>query len=321
LKTPTARLLTAESPGAVAIIELNGHLEALCKTLDLSLPQIGQITLANLSGVDEVLLARVDTARLHCMPHGGPQVIKLLEQRLAHAGITMTRGRGGNWPEAADVVEAAMLEVLPQAKTPLTLELLLAQPLRWKANVAWTDEDEKRSMRLRRLLEAPRVVLAGKPNIGKSTLLNALAGRHRAVVSDMPGTTRDTVGAMLNLGGLLVQWFDAPGLRPADDPVESAAIAASHEIIGEADLLIAAADFETKWPSLPRQPDLRVGLRSDLGLAHGADVRCAAGLKEGLEDVVSAVREALVPKVDLESERPWRFTTQLSPTLLRCEDS
>ncbi|MDP6479949.1 MAG: 50S ribosome-binding GTPase [Phycisphaerales bacterium] len=321
MKTPTARLLTAESPGAVAIIELSGHLEALCKTLDLSLPQVGQIKLANLSGVDEVLLARVDTTRLHCMPHGGPQVIKLLEQRLTHAGITMMRGRGGDWPEAVDVVEAAMLEVLPQAKTLLTLELLLAQPSRWNANVEWTDEDEKRSMRLRRLLKAPRVVLVGKPNIGKSTLLNALAGRHRAVVSDMPGTTRDAVGAMLNLGGLLVQWFDAAGLRSADDPVESAAIAASQEIIEKADLLIATADIGTGWPSLPRQPDLRVGLRSDLGFAHGADVSCAAGLKEGLEDVVSVVREALVPEADLESERPWRFTTQLPPTPLHRENS
>jgi hypothetical protein len=313
LSTSVARLLTADSPGAVAIIELRGNLADTCNTLGLPLPGIGHIALAKLPGVDEVLLARVDAQRLHCMPHGGPQVIRLLEQRLAEADVPLARGRDGSWPDAADPVEAAMLEVLPRASTPLVMELLLAQPERWQTQVDWTEEDEQRSMRLRRLLETPRVVLAGTPNIGKSTLLNALAGRHRAVVADTPGTTRDAVAALLNLGGLLVQWFDAPGLRAPDDPVEAAAIAASQAILRNADLLIAAADCQSGWPSLPRRPDLRIGLRSDLGPTRGADVTCAAGMGEGLEDVVEAVREALVPAADLECKRPWRFAALVSP--------
>lgn len=302
-----ARLLTAESPGAVAIIELRGKLERLCAALDLPLPGVGHITLGRLPGVDEVLLARIDADCLHCMPHGGPQVVRLFEQRLANVGAKLRRGGEGDWPGVTDPVELAMLEVLPKASTPLAIALLLSQPGRWKADTEWTDADEQRSKRLRRLLEPPRVVLAGKPNIGKSTLLNALAGRHRAVVSDRPGTTRDAVGAMLNLGGLIVHWFDAPGLRTSDDPVETAAIAATQTILRDADLLIAAADAESAWPTVPRRPDLRMGLRSDLGPIHGADVVCAAGLGEGLQDVVEAVREALVPAADVACERPWKF--------------
>jgi tRNA modification GTPase len=313
LSVHAARLLTAESPGAVAIIELSGDLTKWCTTLGLPLPEVGQISVAQLLGIDEVLLARIDLECLHCMPHGGPHLIRLIEQRIAAAGVVLQRGRGGDWPRAADAVEAAVLEVLPQATTPLALELLLAQPARWKKDIEWTDEDASRSKRLCRLLEPPRVVLAGAPNIGKSTLLNALAGRHRAVVSDTPGTTRDTVGVMLNLGGLVVQWLDAPGRRTSDDPVEKAAIAASQGIIRGADLLIAAADAATGWPSLPRRPDLRIGLRFDLGTTRGADVRCAAERGEGLEDVVEAVREALVPAADLASDRPWRFTPRLAP--------
>lgn len=303
----SARLLTAESPGAVAIVELSGDLPRYCAALELPLPEVGRIALAELPGVDEVLLARLDLQRLHCMPHGGPQVIKQLERRLADAGIDLARGGGGDWAGAADDVEAAMLETLPLARTPLALELLLAQPGRWKLRGTWTDEDEQRSMRLRRLLKPPRVVLAGKPNIGKSTLLNALAGRHRANVSDSPGTTRDTVGVVLDLGGLIVHWLDAPGQRVAEDPVEAAAIKASEPIIRGADLLVAGADCETGWPSLPRRPDLRIGLRADLGPIRGADVSCAAGTEQGLEDVVAVVREALVPAADLACMRPWDF--------------
>lgn len=302
-----ARLLTCESPGAVAIIEFKGDLGSLCATLGFPLPEVGQIALREFTGVDEVLLARIDEHRLHCMPHGGPQVLRQLEERLEGVGLTLERGRAGDWPEAQNPIEAAMLEALPQARTRVTMELLLAQPARWRQNIEWTDADEQRSMRLRRLLDPPTVVLAGRPNIGKSTLLNALAGRDRAIVSDKPGTTRDAVGAMLNLGGLVVQWFDAPGLRTSDDPVEAAAIAASQRIIRSADLLIAAADCDADWPSLPRRPDLRIGLRVDLGIIRGADVSCAAGLDEGIEDVVTLVREALVPAADLECERAWDF--------------
>ena len=80
-----------------------------------------------------------------------------------------------------------------------------------------------RDLRLRRLITPARVVVTGPTNAGKSTLLNALAGRAVAIAHHTPGTTRDAVAARIDLAGLVVDWFDTPGVRPDMDPIERAA--------------------------------------------------------------------------------------------------
>lgn len=93
------------------------------------------------------------------------------------------------------------------------------------------------------------VVLAGRPNAGKSSLFNALLGDERVIVSPMPGTTRDYVEARLDLNGLLVRLVDTAGLRESNDEVESAGIARSHAQIREADVVVGLVtdrdDIET----------------------------------------------------------------------------
>ena len=89
-----------------------------------------------------------------------------------------------------------------------------------------------------------RVVIYGKPNVGKSTLLNALIGKDRAITSDMPGTTRDTVDADIVLGGIPVTLIDTAGIRSASSGVESAGIKRSFDEIKNADLLINVVTSE-----------------------------------------------------------------------------
>ena len=90
----------------------------------------------------------------------------------------------------------------------------------------------------RLLNHGARVVIYGNPNVGKSTLLNALLEKDRAITSEMPGTTRDTVDANIVLGGVPVTLIDTAGIRSTSSGVESAGIKRSFDEIKNADLLI-----------------------------------------------------------------------------------
>ncbi len=89
------------------------------------------------------------------------------------------------------------------------------------------------------------VVLCGPPNAGKSSLLNALAGQERAIVSATPGTTRDIVETQLRLAGLAIQVRDTAGLRDVADDIENQGIRRAREAIGEADLALVVVDSST----------------------------------------------------------------------------
>ncbi len=86
------------------------------------------------------------------------------------------------------------------------------------------------------------VAIAGAVNSGKSTLLNALVGDERAIVSDIPGTTRDTVEETMTLDGLLYRFIDTAGLRVTDDRIEQMGIRRSWEKLSQADIVIAVLD-------------------------------------------------------------------------------
>ncbi|MCR9277900.1 MAG: tRNA uridine-5-carboxymethylaminomethyl(34) synthesis GTPase MnmE [Pseudomonadaceae bacterium] len=96
----------------------------------------------------------------------------------------------------------------------------------------------------RLLAEGVSVVLVGAPNVGKSSLLNALLGSDRAIVTDIPGTTRDLIEADLVLDGMPVRLVDTAGLRDSEDPVEAAGIARTQARRAQADLEILVRSAE-----------------------------------------------------------------------------
>jgi len=94
----------------------------------------------------------------------------------------------------------------------------------------------------RRLREGMVVALAGQPNVGKSTLLNLLAGTDAAIVTEIPGTTRDLLRENINLDGLPLTVVDTAGLRESEDPVEKIGIERAWQALGQAELVLFLVD-------------------------------------------------------------------------------
>jgi tRNA U34 5-carboxymethylaminomethyl modifying GTPase MnmE/TrmE len=199
------------------------------------------------------------------------------------------------------------------------VRLLLAQSTAWSkhGDASFTDEDRARWTRLNRLVEPPRIALVGLPNAGKSTLSNALLGEDYALVSPVAGTTRDAVSARIDLAGLVVEWFDLPGLRETEDIDEKTAIELSQWLVRDADFVVSLAAPGLPWLELPRKPDLLVYAKTDDAAAAGdplrakADIELSARSGEGLDVLREIVRESLVPASDRQNPRPWAFDPEL----------
>lgn len=146
------------------------------------------------------------------------------------------------------------------------------------------------------LREGLTIVLAGAPNAGKSTLLNALARRDIAIVSPIAGTTRDMIEVRLDLGGLPVVLVDTAGLRESLDPVEREGVARALNRAAGADLvlwLVAPGDDIDNPPQ--GRKIIRVATKADLGKsAVTADYSISAATGEGLADLLQGLEERAV---------------------------
>lgn len=144
-----------------------------------------------------------------------------------------------------------------------------------------------------RLREGFRVVIAGAPNAGKSTLLNVLARRDVAIVSDVPGTTRDAIEVRLDLDGLPVWLVDTAGLRTTDDPVEREGVARSRRHAAEADLVLWLVAPDAAGEAAPPGCVMRVLTKVDLGASDRAAGHAVSALTgEGLGELLDALAEA-----------------------------
>ncbi|MBW4485250.1 MAG: tRNA uridine-5-carboxymethylaminomethyl(34) synthesis GTPase MnmE [Tildeniella torsiva UHER 1998/13D] len=98
-----------------------------------------------------------------------------------------------------------------------------------------------------------KVAIVGRPNVGKSSLLNAWSRCDRAIVTDLPGTTRDVVESQLVVGGIPIQVLDTAGIREASDPVEQMGIARSRQVAQGADLVLLTIDAAAGWTEADQQ--------------------------------------------------------------------
>ena len=138
------------------------------------------------------------------------------------------------------------------------------------------------------LREGMHTVIAGKPNVGKSTLFNALAGFERSIVTDIAGTTRDVVEEQIRIGGMTLRLSDTAGVRETDGTVERIGVERSLRSLEEADLVLAVFDMSRPFDAedaallerLPRERCICVCNKTDLD-------RQLAQLPEGFADTVA----------------------------------
>lgn len=155
--------------------------------------------------------------------------------------------------------------------------------------------------RIELLKDGVRVVVAGPPNSGKSSLLNAITGEERAIVTEIPGTTRDHIEVPLSLGGIPILLTDTAGLREAEDQVEQIGVARAEALVVRADVLIWLGEAEDA-PSHPRL--IWVHSKADLpgrAKAPVGSLPVSASTGQGVGELLSVVGEAaksLLPAED-----------------------
>jgi tRNA modification GTPase len=161
--------------------------------------------------------------------------------------------------------------------------------------------------------EGAGVVIVGRPNVGKSSLLNALLGESRAIVTEIPGTTRDVIEELVSIRGIPIRAIDTAGLRATDDRVEQIGVGRSREQLAAADLALVVVDASAGLTPADRDilaeagggpvADRRailVANKCDLGdrladLPPGLPVvRAVAPRGEGIDELEAAIAEALV---------------------------
>ena len=163
-----------------------------------------------------------------------------------------------------------------------------------------------------------RTAIVGRPNAGKSSLLNALAGYERAIVTDIPGTTRDTVEESVLCGGVLLRLIDTAGIRDTEDVVEQKGVERSRKALESADLVLAVVDGSVpltdedlevlrlaaenpRWIAVFSKCDLWDTKAHSVGIigspAPAASVTLSSVTGEGLGDLENAVA-ALFPAGD-----------------------
>lgn len=155
-----------------------------------------------------------------------------------------------------------------------------------------------------------RVAIVGRPNAGKSSLLNALLRANRAIVTPVAGTTRDTIEEAVSLGGLPVVLIDTAGIADSADPVERIGVERSRQAIEQADLVLFVYDAAAGWTpedgavfdGLPACPRLLAANKRDLlapnarpQSGRGEAMLVSAVSGEGLPQLETAMRHLLVP--------------------------
>ncbi len=244
-------------------------------------------------------------------------VLDTIRAKSRTAVMAAQRQLRGELSHEVDVARSALLMVLAQVEagidfveedvTFLPHEQLMKTLCRVLGIVQRLEATAQEGRILR---EGAKVVIVGRPNVGKSSLMNRLLKEDRSIVTDVPGTTRDVIEEAVELSGVMVRLVDTAGIRETSDPVEWEGVRRTHAAQEDADLILVVVDGSMPLTSedrdvlkrarmgkclvLVNKCDLPMGLA---GESHelGDDVlRVSAKSGEGLDGIRGAIRRALV---------------------------
>lgn len=329
-------VLTPPGRGAVATVRVEGPQAAervaahfrSASGLVLNEQPVGKILFGRWGGAagadagEELVIARRGARAWEIHGHGGAAAVAAIVQSLVADGCEKIAWRDWLRQIDPDPLRAEARLALADARTERTAAILLDQyhgALRaaveqilaaFRACEAAEAERQLRELLRReplgRHLVAPwRVVLAGRPNVGKSSLVNALIGYRRAIVYDQPGTTRDVVTANMAFDGWPVELADTAGLRAGGEAIETLGVERARAEQAAADVVVLVFDASAPWSgedqqladAWPRAP--RVHNKADLprdDSPRPAGLLVSAKTGHGIEDLAAAIGGRLWPE-------------------------
>jgi tRNA modification GTPase len=287
---------------------------------------------------EHVVVCRTDEQTVEINCHGGQAVSRRILDDLATAGCQLQTawewqarascqmdGNAFEWRTHATAERELCNTLSPRAALILLDQAngALDQTLQWIADDLRDQRLSRAAERVRRLLDLSplglhlskpwRIVLSGPPNVGKSSLINALSGQHRAIVHDHPGTTRDWLEVQTLVDGWPVSLTDTAGIRQsAENDIEAEGIRRSYMQIQRADLILLVVDASQGWTTqhqdlyedfrLQEKPLIIVVNKIDLTTDSRGALRVPPAVEGGAGvEVVSsscAVERGTVPLLD-----------------------
>ncbi|KEP68930.1 tRNA modification GTPase TrmE [Thioclava dalianensis] len=274
--------------GSVATV--SAVLSALAQQPGLRLAEPGEFTRRALEN------ERLDLSQVE----GLSDLIEAETEAQRKQALKVLSGAVGAYVESwrADLVRAAALieatidfadEEVPVDVSPEVTELI--------DRVSYGLRDELRRIdAAERVRDGFEVAIVGSPNAGKSTLLNALAGREAAITSEIAGTTRDVIELRMDIAGLAVTLLDTAGLRETDDVVEAIGVKRALQRAGESDLRIFLLDGGDVPLIDPLPDDIIVHGKADLFEGEGFAVSGKTG--QGLDRLISELASRLSQRAE-----------------------
>jgi tRNA modification GTPase len=269
--------------GSTAVV--SAVLDRLTKTPDLRLAEPGEFTRRALEN------GKLDLAQVEAL---ADLIDAETEAQRKQAQVVLSGGLGQlaeRW--RVDLIRAASLievtidfadEDVPVDVTPEVTALLSA--------VAQDLQAETEGVKIaERIRDGFEVAIIGAPNVGKSTLLNMLAGREAAITSEYAGTTRDVIEVRMDLGGLPVTLLDTAGLRDTDDHVEGIGIELARKRAEQADLRVFLVEPDEAIDLKMKPGDIRLQPKADMREDSGSSISGKTG--QGVDRLVSHISDTL----------------------------